>query len=193
MALCWYPTSLNTSYSKMPSGGAASCVSPSFTATGVLGFEFGGYELFPTDLTVDPAPLPVPVRLREAGEFTLGTLNLFRLFDDFDDPSSTNAQGDVRDDFVASTAEYCRRRDKFAAYILDVLDAPDVLSVQEAEKIEVLQDLAADIYALDSAVVYTAFLEEGNGADHDLLKGWHLFAHGYELIAFLFLHIPFFR
>ena len=39
---------------------------------------------------------------------------------------------------------------------------PDILAVQEAEKIEVLQDLASDIAALDASVVYTAYLVEGN-------------------------------
>jgi predicted extracellular nuclease len=134
----------------------------SFSAVGVLGFEFGGYELWPSALSVDLAALPVPVQSREAGEFTVGTLNLFRLFDDIDDAPSTNSQGATRDDIVVSTAEYRRRRAKLAAYILDVLGAPDILAVQEAEKLEVLQDLAGDIALLDPAVVYTAVLEEGN-------------------------------
>jgi hypothetical protein len=40
----------------------------------VFGFEFNHYELWPHVLTVDPAPLPVPVRAREAGEYTVGSL-----------------------------------------------------------------------------------------------------------------------
>ncbi|MFQ5525066.1 MAG: lamin tail domain-containing protein [Thermoanaerobaculia bacterium] len=134
----------------------------SFSASGVLGFEFGGYELWPNSLVVDPAPLPVAVRLRNPGEFTIASLNLFRLFDDVDDPPSMAADGRERDDFVVSTAEYLRRRAKFAVYVLDVLDAPDVLAIQEAEKLGVLEDLAADITALEPTVVYNAFLEEGN-------------------------------
>jgi predicted extracellular nuclease len=133
-----------------------------FSATGVLGFEFGGYELWPTQLSFVPVSLPVPARPRNPGEFTVATLNLFRLFDDVDDPPSTAADGRERDDFVASTAEYLRRRAKLAGYILDALDAPDVVAVQEAEKLGVLSDLAADITALDPSVVYSAFLEEGN-------------------------------
>jgi len=128
----------------------------SFSATGVLGFEFGGYEFWPSVLTVDPAPLPVAVRGREPGELTVGTLNLFRLFDDFDDP----ADGD-RDDFVVSTAEYQRRLGKFSAYIVEVLDAPDILAVQEVESMAVLGDLAARIED-DASVVYTAIVVEGN-------------------------------
>ena len=129
----------------------------SFSATGVLGFEFGGYELWPTELSVSPAPLPVAVRPRGDAEFTVGSLNVFRLFDDVDDPAV-----DGRNDAVVSAAEYARRRAKLADYIVNVLDAPDVLAVQEAEKLGVLEDLAADIAALDPSVSYAAFLVEGN-------------------------------
>jgi predicted extracellular nuclease len=127
-----------------------------FNAAGVIGFEFGGYELWPTALDVTPATLPRPVRARSIGEFTVGSLNLYRLFDDSDDPADPAG----RDDFV--DAAYPTRRAKLAAYILDVLDAPDILGVQEAEKIEVLQDLAGEISGLDAAVTYDAYLIEGN-------------------------------
>ena len=128
-----------------------------FDATGPLGFEFGGYELFPTSLSITDNVLPAPVRAKAPGEMTVGSLNMFRFFDDIDDPADGG-----RDDAVVSTAEYQRRRDKFVLYILNVLGAPDVLGVQEVEKIEVLQQLAADITALDPTVVYTAHLIEGN-------------------------------
>lgn len=129
-----------------------------FSAVGVIGFEFGGYEFWPSELMVSPAPLPMAVRAREVGEFTIGSLNLFRLFDDVDDP----VDPDGRNDFVVSTAEYQRRLLKFTAYVLDVLDAPDVLAVQEAEKLGVLEALAAAISLADPLVVYTAELIEGN-------------------------------
>ena len=103
------------------------------------------------------------MRARVPGELTVGTLNLFRLFDDVDDPRSYAADGRERDDFfVASPAEYQRRLDKLSAHIVDVLDAPDILAVQEAEKLGVLEDLAARIAADDPSVSYTAYLEEGN-------------------------------
>ncbi len=134
----------------------------SFSAKGVIGFEFGGYELWPNELTVVEAPLPVPVRPREPFESTVGSLNLFRLFDDVDDPPSVNTVGDTRDDFVVPTAEYMRRLAKLAAYIVDVMDSPGILAVQEAEKLEVLEDLAVAVNALDGSVNYTAYLIEGN-------------------------------
>ncbi len=113
----------------------------SFNATGIIGFEFGGYELWPTELSVSPAPLPVAVRAREAGEFTVGTLNLFRLF--------------------SAESDYATRLTKFSLYIRTVLDAPDILAVQEVESLAVLQDLA-DKIAFDYGIVYTAHLIEGN-------------------------------
>ncbi len=128
-----------------------------FSASGVLGFEFGGYELWPTGLTVDPVDLPRAVWPREPGEFTVGTLNLFRLFDDIDDPPDGG-----RDDFVVSTTEYMTRLVKFSAHIREVLDAPDVLAVQEAEKLGVLEDLADQIALDDPSISYTAYLLEGN-------------------------------
>jgi predicted extracellular nuclease len=87
---------------------------------------------------------------------TIGSLNMFRFFDDINDPPDG-----TRDDDGAH-ADYASRRAKFALYILDVLEAPDVVGVQEAEKIEVLQSLAASISALDPSVAYTAYLIEGN-------------------------------
>ena len=131
-----------------------------FDATGVIGFEFGDYELWPIALSVESAVIPASVRDRRRAEFTVGSLNLFRLFDDVDDPGETRADGVVRNDAVVSAAEYQRRRDKLVRYIVDVLKAPDVLAVQEVEKLEVLQDLAGDIAA--AGINYVAFAEEGN-------------------------------
>ena len=55
-----------------------------------------------------------------------------------------------------------RRRDKFVRHILEVLDAPDILAVQEAEKLGILEELAAAIVDVDPSVVYTSYLIEGN-------------------------------
>ena len=95
-------------------------------AEGPLGFAFGDYQVLPKVLILGPEPvLPTPVRLRNPGELTVGSLNMFRLFVDDDD--------------------ILIRRAKFVGYILDVLNAPDILAVQEVGTIAVLQDLAADI------------------------------------------------
>jgi len=130
----------------------------SFSAEGVIGFEFGDYELWPTSLSTTNVTLPVPVRARAAGEFTIGSLNLLRLFNDIDDPA--DAAG--RDDTVVSTAEYQVALTKRARYIIEVLGAPDVLGVQEVESLVVMEDLADAILAIDPSIDYSAFLVEGN-------------------------------
>ncbi|MBT8069663.1 MAG: lamin tail domain-containing protein [Gammaproteobacteria bacterium] len=140
----------------------------SFDATGAIAYEFGDYELWPSELTVTPAPLPVPVRSREVAEMTVGALNLFRLFDDIDDAPievrdpDTDELIKTTDDAVLDTLEYERRLAKFTGYICNVLDAPDVLAVSEVESLKVLQDLANSIAADDCAVDYTPYLLEGN-------------------------------
>ncbi len=123
-----------------------------FQATGVVGFEFGGYELWATSLTVTPASLPVPTSVRPSKTLGVGSLNLLRLFDDADDGGEQ----------VLPTAEYQLRLTKASDYIRTVLRAPEVLGVQEVESLAVLADLAAQIAADDASVQYTASLIEGN-------------------------------
>ena len=53
-----------------------------FTATGVVGFEFGDYELWPTALNVSLAPMPRAVRARNEGEVTIASYNLYRFATD---------------------------------------------------------------------------------------------------------------
>lgn len=124
-----------------------------FSAVGVLGYEFNHYELWPTELNVDNAPLPVPVRTKSEDEGTIGSFNLFRLFDDIEDGTG---------DAVLSSEDYARRTAKIASYIVDLMGSPDILAIQEVEKLGVLQNLALVVNALDGSVNYTAHLVEGN-------------------------------
>lgn len=125
----------------------------SFNATGVLGYEFGGYELWATSLSVtNENIIPQPVRSREPGEATVASLNLYRLFDAVADGGET----------VVTQTEYERRLTKFSMYIRNVLNSPDILAVEEVEKLGVLQDLADKIQSDDALISYSAFLEEGN-------------------------------
>jgi predicted extracellular nuclease len=140
-----------------------------FNATGVLGYEFGGYELWPTSLELTPAQLPVSVRTREVAEMTVGALNLFRLYDDIDDPDvevidPVNPEVVIRttNETILDSDEYARRLTKFSSYIREVLMSPDILAVSEVESQVVLQDLADLIQVDDPAISYTAYLEEGN-------------------------------
>ena len=127
-------------------------IGSTFEAAGVLGFEFGDYELWPFELTVGESTLPQPVRSADISEGTIASLNLFRLFDDVKDGSEETVDLDA----------YETRLSKFSRYIRDVLGAPDILAVQEAEKLGVLEDLAAQLNADDASLFYNAFLFEGN-------------------------------
>ena len=119
-----------------------------FTATGALTYAFGYYRIIPTGFNYTPPELPRPVRARAAGELTVASLNLLRLVDDAGDGAVTSEA-------------YGRRLAKAAGFITDVLRSPDVLAVQEAENLRVLQDLAAAILAR-SGQHYAATLIEGN-------------------------------
>ena len=134
----------------------------SFSATGIIGFEFGGYELWPSSLSIDANDLPRPVRHKRWFETTVGSLNLFRLFDDIDDAPGINALGEETDDAVVSTEEYQRRLGKFADYIVHGMRTPDVIGVQEVESLKVLEDLANAVNAVNPWAKYKAYLVEGN-------------------------------
>ena len=140
-----------------------------FDAAGVLASEFFGYELWPTSLTVIPAVIPQSVRERDVAEMTVGALNLFRLYDDIDDPEIPRIDPDTEieydpptNDELRETDEYMRRLTKFSGYIRTVLMSPDILAVSEVESEKVLQDLANQIMADDATVNYTPYLENGN-------------------------------
>lgn len=83
----------------------------------------------------------------------VATQNLFRLYDDEDDPVSA--------DPVSSSRVYRRRLEKLSRWIREVLRSPEVLAVQEAENERVLRDLAERIRQGDRRILYTPFLIEG--------------------------------
>ncbi|HZI65418.1 MAG TPA: lamin tail domain-containing protein [Thermoanaerobaculia bacterium] len=123
-------------------------------AEGPLSFDFGDYQIWPTTLNVTGVAQVVPVRDRNAGEFLVGTQNVLRLFDLVDDPTKS--------DETPTAPVYAGRLNKLSLLIRDALKSPDVLTVQEAENLTVLQDLAAKIAADDPSVVYTPYLLEGH-------------------------------
>jgi hypothetical protein len=123
-------------------------------AEGPLAFSFSDYQIWPTALEVVGTIEPAPVRSRAAGEFTVASQNLFRLFDTTNDPSC--------DDDVATAQDFADRLNKFSLQVRTVLGSPDVLAVSEVENLGTLQALALKILADDPSVSYTAYLEEGN-------------------------------
>ena len=110
-----------------------------FTATGVLGYEFGGYEMWPTELAVRSAAeaLPRAVRPKAPGEITVASQNLL------------NLRGGAGSTKLA----------KLSRLVREVLRSPDIVAVQEAGGRTALQNLATRIRSDDSNVRYTAHLE----------------------------------
>jgi predicted extracellular nuclease len=126
----------------------------SVTAQGPLAFSFSDYQIWPIALEVAGAPEVVPVRARGTGEFTVGSQNVLRLFDTVDDPAI--------DDPVPTAEAYARSLAKLSLHVRQALASPDVLAVQEAENLGVLQDLVTRILLDDPSVVYAPHLLEGN-------------------------------
>jgi len=126
-----------------------------FTASGILGFEFGFYELWPTSIVANPAVLPRPTRAPTATEFRVGAYNIFRSFDTVDDP--------LTDDDVITAPEFARRVERHALYILGQLRAPEIIGVAEVENLVVLDAIADYIRANTTPQIsYTSRLLRGN-------------------------------
>lgn len=125
------------------------------SATGVIGFEFGGYELWPTSVTVNSAmQIPSPAPIAGYNQLGIGMFNVENLFDTIDDPET--------DDTILTPAELELKLGKLSAYIREVLNAPDVLALIEVENQTAADALAARINADDPSINYTAVTFDGN-------------------------------
>lgn len=71
-----------------------------------------------------------------SGQINIGTLDLFRFFDDHNDGFN---------DPVVTTAGYTRRKTKAAMAIADIFALPEIMAVQEVENQNTLADLALSI------------------------------------------------
>lgn len=137
-------------------------------ATGVLGYEFSDYEIWPTSYQVIEEPsLPAPAPDAAADQVSIASLNALNLFDTVQDgprPIPTCDAGYVAEDReTPSQAEYDAKLDKVAGTVIDGLGLPDVIAFQEVESESVLDDLSARIDSLaDSPVGYESYLVFGN-------------------------------
>ena len=137
-----------------------------FSATGTIGFDFGDYEFWPTTLNVTPgtnvAPRPVPVA---AGtDLTIGSFNVLRLCDDINDVGTGTIEFTCYSDTLVdetSAARVSLKLAQLSAYIREVLRTPDVIGMQEVEKLSLLNLLANQIHS-DGGPQYQAYLIEGN-------------------------------
>ena len=116
-----------------------------FTATGVLAYEFFDYEFWPTELTLQAAgpALPRAVRAKQSAEVTVASQNLLNL------RASANAT----------------KLGKLSGFIREVLGSPDIVAVQEVYGQTALGNLATQITTDDANVTYTAYVEApGSGS-----------------------------
>lgn len=119
------------------------------------------YEIYklalgdPSGLDIVRNPdLPPPVAAPAAAdELTLASYNVENFFDPFDDPDKDDA------DSTPSLAQYPIEVARRARSIASTLGAPDVLALEEVEKLAVLEDLAAHPLLADFG--YAAALIEG--------------------------------
>ncbi|MCB1560855.1 MAG: cadherin-like domain-containing protein [Xanthomonadales bacterium] len=129
-----------------------------FSATGVLTFDYGDYVFWPTALTIDAASnvLPRPVDTPTSTELSIGSFNMLRFCDTITGEHVYTCESPEPDQ-TALDAKLV----KLSAYVREVLLSPDVVGVQEVETQAVLADLATQISA-DGGPTYTAYLVEGN-------------------------------
>jgi predicted extracellular nuclease len=126
------------------------------SATGVIGYDFGGYELWPTAYTVmsSPAALPIPAPTPGINQVSVGSFNVENLFDTVDDP--------LTDDTILTPTQLDLKLGKLSAYIRNALRAPTVLALIEVENQTALDALSARIAADDPSIQYTGIIFSGN-------------------------------
>ncbi len=121
---------------------------------GPLAFRYGRYRLHPEVFELDDNTEAVPVRSRNPGELAIATLNLYQFMDSIDDP--------LLEEVILDAGEEENRLAKHSLLIREILGKPDILCVQEAENLAVLQNLADRILLDDDTALYTPYLETGS-------------------------------
>ena len=133
--------------------------------SGVLSYQYGEFTVLlrPSRTpTVEAAALSPTTPQPVASTLTIATYNLENFFDPVDDP--------LKEDDVPSAAQYAAGLAARAVSIARYLGSPDILGVQEAENLQVLEDLVAYPELLPAG--YRPLLIEGpdsHGIDVGLL------------------------
>jgi len=133
-------------------------------AVGPLGFTFDNYKLMLANpnaviVTRTEPQRPVPVAAEPDGKhIVVATWNLENVFDEVEDQTGGLA-GTTPE---PTLEEQAVKRSKVVRGIADWLGAPEVVAVQEVEKLHLLQAIAADLNAYTGTTSYVGLLEEGN-------------------------------
>ncbi|MCB1605903.1 MAG: DUF11 domain-containing protein [Xanthomonadales bacterium] len=129
---------------------------------GPLDYGFRRYTLLPDPGSTAAIAGPntsIPVSAPLPTEFTVASFNVQRLFDDIDDPMTSEP--------VLTSVAYANRLSKASIAIRNELQMPDIIGFEEVENLGVLQDLSTQI-STDAAAatqpdpMYAAYLVEGN-------------------------------
>ena len=67
---------------------------------------------------------------------------------------------------LTSDTEYSFRIQKTARYIVEKMQLPDIIALQEIGSLTVLQDLVEEIASIDDTQIYTAHFRQGSGSIH---------------------------
>ncbi len=127
-----------------------------FSATGVLAYQFNDFELWPKQLTLTPKPIET-IRTPTTSEITVATQNMYRFFDGTDDPLINDFDEDN-----TTVAEFNARTAQASLYFRTKMHSPDIIFLQEIENIESVQAIADKMNSDDPSHTYSAFLEVGN-------------------------------
>ncbi len=127
-----------------------------FTATGVLAYQFNDYELWPFQFSMNLQAIE-PIVEPFSSELTIATQNMFRFFDDVDDPDIDDFQEDS-----TTTETFNARVGQASLYIRESMKSPDILVLTEIENLNAVQAIADRINVDNSNLQYTAHLVEGN-------------------------------
>ena len=128
---------------------------------GPLDYGFRTYTILPDpgSVIVGGAIVPTPVSQPTANQFTVGSTNLQRFFDDINDPGIGET--------VLTTTAFNNRSSKASLFVRNIMRSPDIIGAIEIENLSTLQALANRINADTVAAGqpnpnYAAYLEEGN-------------------------------
>lgn len=127
-----------------------------FSATGVLTYQFGEYSLLPKQISATPRVF-VPITPTAATEIAIATQNMFRFFDDVNDPLI-----DDFDEDNTTTQEFTDRVAQASLYFRTKMNSPDVIVMEEIENLNSVQAIATQMNTDDPSHTYSAHLVEGN-------------------------------
>ncbi len=127
-----------------------------FSATGVLAYQFNDYELWPKEISFTQQDFD-SIRLPSSTEITVSTQNLFRFFDDVDDPLI-----DDFDEDNTTTQEFTERVAQSSLYFRTVMHSPDIIVLTEIENLVAAQAIADKLNLDDNTLGYQAYLIDGN-------------------------------